>query len=344
MRALEEYIFDMSDSTGAAGIVRNKFETAQSYANDAWTSALTFLDNLGSVAKLVYPDVGLPDLPGTPTYPAAPTAPDLTAVTPATLSGPTVPELTAADLDGIDIPDFTVTPPDIVLPDPPDMSGYAIRNDGVYGCRAVAAASDCAGNEVFSRVWLAAAPPLAHIKAEACSRIDATAEALCTNRLTPGITQQTRYARKLAQAEAFLQNGTPTEAEYPLIYNEVGITARSAGAVAMTCFYPIAVRIRLGSPYGNFLGCHHFRATVALSAPSGLPDPGRSGRALRRLLAARQQDRTRGGLSVPGRGGRPGRGLAPSAGRTVPVPGRVLRRGHHSGRGVGHGPYPCGTT
>jgi len=113
------------------------------------------------------------------------------------------------------------------------MSGYAIRNDGVYGCRAVAAASDCAGNEVFSRVWLAAAPPLAHIKATACSRIDAKAEMLCTTLITPGITQQTRYARKLAQAQAFLQDGTPTEAEYPLIYNEVGITASNAGAVAM---------------------------------------------------------------------------------------------------------------
>jgi len=70
-------------------------------------------------------------------------------------------------------------------------------------------------------------------QATACSRIDATAEALCSNLITPGQTQQTRYARKLAQAEAFLQDGTPTAAEYPLIYNEVGITASNAGAVAM---------------------------------------------------------------------------------------------------------------
>jgi len=74
--------------------------------------------------------------------------------------------------------------------------------------------------------------PLPYLKTDACSRIDAKAEALCTTLITPGITQQTRYARKLAQAEAFLQDGTPTEVEYPLIYNEVGITARSAGAVA----------------------------------------------------------------------------------------------------------------
>ena len=67
---------------------------------------------------------------------------------------------------------------------------------------------------------------LALEQSAACSRINATAEALCSNLITPGQTQQTRYARKLAQAEAFLQDGTPTEAEYPLIYNEVGITAK----------------------------------------------------------------------------------------------------------------------
>ena len=111
----------MSDSTGAANIVRNKFETAQSYANDAWTSALGFLDNLGSVARLVYPDVGLPDLPSAPVYPAAPTAPDLPAVTLADVAAPTVPALSALVLDDIETPRFTVAPPDIVLPDMPEL-------------------------------------------------------------------------------------------------------------------------------------------------------------------------------------------------------------------------------
>jgi len=87
--------------------------------------------------------------------------------------------------------------------------------------------------------------PLEGIKAVACSRINATAEALCSNLITPGQTQQTRYARKLAQAEAYLQDGTPTEAEYPLIFNEVGITASNAGAVATAI-------VQASEAYGTF--------------------------------------------------------------------------------------------
>jgi len=78
-----------------------------------------------------------------------------------------------------------------------------------------------------------AAKALALAQAAACERIDAMADKLCAGRVTPGFTQQARYARKLAQAKAFLQDGTPTEAEYPLIYNEVGLTAETPGAVAM---------------------------------------------------------------------------------------------------------------
>jgi len=112
----------MSDSTGAAGIVRNKFDTALNYANDAWTSALSFLDSLGGVARLVYPETELPELPDSPTYPAAPQAPELGTVTVTEPQAPTVPELSELNLDGIETPRFTVAPPDLVLPEAPEWS------------------------------------------------------------------------------------------------------------------------------------------------------------------------------------------------------------------------------
>jgi len=90
---------------------------------------------------------------------------------------------------------------------PPD---YAVWQDGTWG------------------------QDVAQVKAAARSRINTKAEMLCTTLVTPGITQQTRYARKLAQAEAYLQATTPTQEDCPLIYNEVGITASNAGAVAWT--------------------------------------------------------------------------------------------------------------
>ena len=42
----------MSEPNDAAGIVRNKFETAQNYANDAWHSATSFLARLGGLARV----------------------------------------------------------------------------------------------------------------------------------------------------------------------------------------------------------------------------------------------------------------------------------------------------
>ena len=67
----------MIDESGAAGIVRNKFETAQNYANDAWLSALTFLSRLGGVARLTYPNAALPELPRVPEYAGVPDPPDI---------------------------------------------------------------------------------------------------------------------------------------------------------------------------------------------------------------------------------------------------------------------------
>jgi hypothetical protein len=111
----------MSDSTGAAGIVRNKFDTAQNYADDAWHSAIAFLDQLGGVARLAYPSVDLPDLPNAPEYPGVPDVPDLDTVSLDSVTAPGAPTLAAAVLDGIEIPTFNIAPPEITLPGDPDL-------------------------------------------------------------------------------------------------------------------------------------------------------------------------------------------------------------------------------
>lgn len=69
-------------------------------------------------------------------------------------------------------------------------------------------------------------------KAAACAAIDATAETLRQTVLTPGAGQMAAYQAKEAQAAALLNDPTPTEGEYPDIFNEIGITADSAAAVA----------------------------------------------------------------------------------------------------------------
>lgn len=69
-------------------------------------------------------------------------------------------------------------------------------------------------------------------RACACDGIDVRAERLRNRVLTPGSGQMAAYQAKEAQARALLQDGTPTEAEYPDIFNEIGITADSAGEVA----------------------------------------------------------------------------------------------------------------
>ncbi len=112
----------MSDSTGAAGIVRNKFDTAQNYASDAWYSAIAFLDRLGGVAKLTYPSVDLPELPGAPEYPGVPDVPALIGVSLGDVAAPGAPGLAAAALDGLSVPEFSVTPPELVLPGEPDVA------------------------------------------------------------------------------------------------------------------------------------------------------------------------------------------------------------------------------
>ncbi|WP_246198159.1 hypothetical protein [Solidesulfovibrio aerotolerans] len=78
-----------------------------------------------------------------------------------------------------------------------------------------------------------AAVGLALAQAGTCTAIDDRAEALRSVVLTPGSGQMAAYQEKERQARALLQDATPTEGEYPDIFNEIGITAASAGEVAM---------------------------------------------------------------------------------------------------------------
>jgi len=87
-------------------------------------------------------------------------------------------------------------------------------------------------NKAFDAA-LAAYDPLAAIKSAACVRIDVRAETLRQSVLTPGAGQMAAYQAKEAQAKALLQDGDPTEGEYPDIYNEIGITADTVHEVAM---------------------------------------------------------------------------------------------------------------
>ncbi|WP_300163380.1 hypothetical protein [Solidesulfovibrio sp.] len=69
-------------------------------------------------------------------------------------------------------------------------------------------------------------------RASACAAIDAMAETLRQTVLTPGAGQIAAYQAKEAQATALLQDSTPTQGEYPDIFNEIGVTADSAAEVA----------------------------------------------------------------------------------------------------------------
>ena len=82
---------------------------------------------------------------------------------------------------------------------------------------------------------------LADAVAESCARIDAYAESLCNQVITPGSAQMARYQRKETQARAYLgamEAGTlPEDADalaqaYPAVVGEVSITAETPEAVA----------------------------------------------------------------------------------------------------------------
>ena len=70
-------------------------------------------------------------------------------------------------------------------------------------------------------------------KTAVCADIDARAEKLRQMVLTPGAGQMAAYQEKERQARLLLADATPTEGEYPDIFNEIGVTADTAQEVAV---------------------------------------------------------------------------------------------------------------
>ena len=109
----------------------------------------------------------------------------------------------------------------------------SVHGDGVHASTApgccIVAVPDATPVEI-GQTWEV---DLDAAKASVSAELDATAECLRNTVLTPGSGQMAAYQEKERQARALLADDTPTEAEYPDIYNEIGITADSAGEVAM---------------------------------------------------------------------------------------------------------------
>ncbi|WP_428558584.1 MAG: hypothetical protein ACP59X_12125 [Solidesulfovibrio sp. DCME] len=96
--------------------------------------------------------------------------------------------------------------------------------------------------------------------------MDAEAERRRNAVLTPGAGQMAAYLAKEAQAEAFLQDEFPQEADYPDLYNEVGITADTATGVAQAVMRAAAAwRV-----YGRALERARLAAKKAVDAAPGL--------------------------------------------------------------------------
>ncbi len=107
------------DQTGAAGIVSNKFITAQNYAQDAWQAAEGFLSRLGQMASLEYPYARIAEVPGAPQFPGRPSFSGVEAPGAAQPDAPEPPVIGALELERFDIPAFSIAPPDVFLPEPP---------------------------------------------------------------------------------------------------------------------------------------------------------------------------------------------------------------------------------
>ena len=119
----------------------------------------------------------------------------------------------------------------------------------------------------FGGEWLA--PDLGALKAEACARIDAMAEDLCNAVVTPGSAQMARYRRKEDQARAYLADPVPMADNYPAVFNEVGITAKTPQEVAEA----ILVRAAAWWGYGDAIERARLagkRAAVAATSVAGI--------------------------------------------------------------------------
>jgi len=74
--------------------------------------------------------------------------------------------------------------------------------------------------------------PLAEVKAELKSGVDAHAEAERLKYITPGVGQTMTYQQKVSEAQALKATSNTQESDYPILSSEVGITAPTLGEVA----------------------------------------------------------------------------------------------------------------
>ncbi|MDQ7831399.1 MAG: hypothetical protein RDU30_06690 [Desulfovibrionaceae bacterium] len=105
---------------GAANLVDNRFQTAQNYASDAWRTAEEFLDRLGRLGRLNYPHARIGTEPTPPDFPDIPAPPDFPGISVHPVEAPLAPGLDDIVFEEIPIPEFTVLPPDVFLPEAPE--------------------------------------------------------------------------------------------------------------------------------------------------------------------------------------------------------------------------------
>lgn len=152
------------------------------------------------------------------------------------------------------------------------LDGQAI--DGLYpGCLVLSVPNDTPVEE--DQIWPV---DLDVLQTAACARIDARAETLCNQVITPGSAQMARYQRKEGQARDYLealQAGTlPPDAAalaaaYPAVIGEVGITAATPEAVATT----IVAMADAWWAYGDAVEASRLagkRAVMAAGDPAGV--------------------------------------------------------------------------
>jgi len=124
----------------------------------------------------------------------------------------------------------------------------------------------------------AQAVDLTALQAAASVRIDAQAESLCNQVVTPGSAQMARYQRKEAQARGYLEaaaagllstDADAVAAAYPAVIGEVGITADTAKGVAEA----IVARANAWWEYGDAVERVRLaakRAVEAATDPAGV--------------------------------------------------------------------------
>ena len=114
--ACEKYLTDIHE------MVKSKFSSAEEYADDAWTAASEYLEEISSFAQqfeFEWPFFGSSvDLQVDDHIPAMPDRPDLSIEFP---DDPSSPSLAAITVSPVDVPSFNVIDPSIAIPDAPSV-------------------------------------------------------------------------------------------------------------------------------------------------------------------------------------------------------------------------------